>query len=398
MTKKHLHAKPLRIGFLINPDAGAGGPAGHKGSDRDISKQAIQEGRIARRAPGRARQFVEALPENLKCTFVLVNGAMGSDAFIANDPSSPPTQSLCYLPDVIPEQTRREHTIAVSTCLLSANIDLLIFVGGDGTARDVCTAIGEKVPVLGVPSGVKMHSGVFAVSPLCAAKVLSLLVAGELVSLVEGEVRDIDESAFEQGLVKSRYFGVMWVPDELRYVQNVKQGGVEVDALVLDDIAAEIGERLADAGDSTLTIFAPGSTTLHVQHALGYTGTLLGVDVVLAGSLIAQDVDARQLDSLVSGHSGPVVIVLTAIGGQGHIIGRGNQQISTQVLKRVGRANVWVVATKKKLQALQARPLLMDSNDPELDEAWQGIIPVITGYRDQVLYRLGFGNMNEAST
>ncbi len=388
--KTELPRKLLTVGFLVNPIAGAGGPAAHKGSDLAITKESVAAGDLTLRAPERAKQFLSALDENNQFELVSAPGVMGADYL-------PECSRLQYrvLSSELSSSTSDGDTKKIVTLLMQAHVDLIVFVGGDGTARDVCSVLEsndkqQTFPVLGVPSGVKMHSGVFAITPSAAAAVLNEVVSGALVSLVEQEVRDIDEQALQKNVVKSRYYGAMLVPDEVRYIQAVKSGGVEVDELVLADIAAEVAERIEDCdGDTTLIIFATGSTTQFIQQEMHCPGTLLGVDVFKSGHLIAEDVTAVELEALVSDHEGNVIIVLTAIGGQGHILGRGNQQLSPKVLRRVGRDNLWIVMTKTKLEALEKRPLLMDSNDPALDAQWQGLIPVITGYHDQVLYRLG---------
>lgn len=382
----------LKVGFLVNPIAGAGGPAAHKGSDLVDTRRALLAGEIQQRSPSRALQFLQALDELVECSFVTAPGEMGADVLKQVRPSA----YSCVDID-LPCETSEKDTQEIVELMLQASIDILVFVGGDGTARDVCSVVsdeektgGKQIPVLGVPSGVKMHSGVFAITPTAAACVLNEVFSGKIVSLIEQEVRDIDEAALQKGRVKSRYYGSMWVPDEVRFIQSVKSGGVEVDELVLADISEEIGERLEDEDNQdALIIFATGSTTQFIQQELGFPGSLIGVDVVRAGALIAVDVSASQLESIVSGFAGRIIIVLTAIGGQGHILGRGNQQLTPEVLRRVGRENLWLVMTKAKLEALDGRPLLIDSNDPELDRLWQGLVPVVTGYHDQVLYRLG---------
>ncbi len=382
MTKQFKQA-PLKIGFIVNPIAGAGGPAGHKGSDLECTRDAIASGDIERRSPGRAQQFLQNLSVIEKIVFVSAPGIMGAD-YLNGTPNSQ-FEEVEYK---LNTESTPEDTKAVLRLMKTKHVDLVLFVGGDGTARDVCSVLKTDIPVLGIPSGVKMHSGVFALTPLAAAKVVDELVEGSLVSLMESEVRDIDEEALQKSVVKSRYFGSMLIPEELHYVQSVKSGGVEVDDLVLADIAAEVQERIEDLPNETLVVFGTGSTTQFIQQELGCPGTLLGVDVVCQNNLIAADVDSLELTKRVSAHKGRVVIILTAIGGQGHIIGRGNSQLVPDVLKCVGRENIWVVATKSKIQQLNGRPLLIDSNDSALDEHWCGVIPVITGYHDQVLYRL----------
>ncbi len=382
---KTFTSQPLCIGFFVNPFAGAGGPAGHKGSDLAQTREALIRGELTARAPERAQQFLQALSANSACRFITPRGVMGEDLLAAHSP-----YPFTCLPRDIPDTCSAQDTRLIVEDMLAHQVDMIVFVGGDGTARDVCVANTETTPVLGVPSGVKMHSGVFAITPTAAAVVLNAVLAGELVSLSEQEVRDIDEQALQTGRVASRYFGSQWVPHELQYIQSVKSGGAEVDELVLADIAAEIEERLREQENhDALVVFATGSTAQFIQQELGCEGTLLGVDVMRSGELIAQDVSAKELEALLTTHEGKVVLIVTAIGGQGHVFGRGNQQLSPAVLRRIGRENVWLVMTKTKLQGLHGRPLLMDSNDPDLDNAWQGLIPVITGYRDHALYRLG---------
>lgn len=377
----------LKIGFIVNPYAGLGGPAALKGSDSAAAKALYSQAGSEARAIVRAQQFLQALRGADQCEFITLAGAMGGDYCAA----MPVVTRL--LPSPNAPITSAQDTQAATGKLMAEGIDILVFVGGDGTARDICSVISTTVPVLGVPSGVKMHSGVFALTPQAAAQVIDELLRGNIVSLIEKDVRDIDEEAFQQGVVKSRYFGAMRVPDQIRYMQSVKHGGVEVDELVLADIAAEIAERLALAENrEAMVIFGTGSTTAFIQHELGYQATLLGVDLLHRSKLIASDIDAATLETTLAAFGGKVILILTAIGGQGHIIGRGNQQLSPTVLRRVGQHNIWIVATKTKLKSLQQRPLIIDSNDAALDSAWRGAMPVITGYRDEVLYRVGIAD------
>lgn len=382
--------KQLRIGFFANPYAGLGGPQALKGSDELAKNLSQQSASFESRSFQRAAQFFTALQEINDIEWVCERGAMG----LAGLRNALPAQTFDTLKVSTIDQefvlpTKADDSRALCRALSEAHIDLLLFVGGDGTARDVCVSVAKELPVLGIPAGVKMHSGVFAISPSAAAEVVRAMALGELVSVANEQVRDIDETAFQQGIVRSRHFGEMLVPQALQFVQSVKQGGVEVDELVLLDIAHEIEERIADAQDNTLFIFAPGSTTHFIQQHLQMDGTLLGIDVSDGHTLLDKDVSAERLQQMLEQHSGPVILILTAIGGQGHILGRGNQQLTPNILRRIGRENLWVVATKAKLLGLASRPLICDSNDAALDAAWQGLIPVITGFHDTVLYRVG---------
>lgn len=279
-----------------------------------------------------------------------------------------------------------DDTRLAARTLLQRGVDLILFAGGDGTARDIFDAIGKAVPVLGIPAGVKMHSGVFAVSPEAAGELLVQLVAGGLVGLTPREVRDIDEEAFRHDVVRSRFYGELLVPGEGRYLQHTKVGGRESPDLVADDIADWLVENM-EPGRTYL--IGPGSTTAAIMTRLQLPNTLLGVDVIRDGTLLAADVDEDTLLAQLHQAPGESTIVVTVIGGQGNLFGRGNQQFSPAVIRRVGPENILIVAAKSKIAALQGRPLLVDTNDPQLDAELCGWRTVVTGYDDRILYRVG---------
>jgi predicted polyphosphate/ATP-dependent NAD kinase len=266
---------------------------------------------------------------------------------------------------------------------------MILFAGGDGTARNICAAVDDSIPVLGVPAGCKIHSGVYAITPKAAGRVVDMLVKGELVTLGEADVMDIDEEAFRQGTVKAKRYGEMQVPSELRYVQSVKNGGKESDELVLADIAAFV---ISEMEDDEQYIMGSGSTVAAVMEELGLENTLLGVDLICDHELIGQDMIAADL--LAAAEKMPTKLVITLIGGQGHIFGRGNQQLSPALIRKIGKENIMVIATKTKLQALNGRPLIADTGDEALDEELSGYIKVITGYNDHVMYAVGHEELN----
>jgi predicted polyphosphate/ATP-dependent NAD kinase len=121
--------------------------------------------------------------------------------------------------------------------------------------------------------------------------------------------------------------------------------------------------------------------------ALGLAKTVLGVDAVRAGELVARDVDEATILALLDGTRATVVV--TPIGGQGFVFGRGNQQLSAEVLGRVGRRGVVVVATESKLAALGGRPLLVDTGDDAVDSMLAGYVRIVTGYNREVVYPVG---------
>ena len=370
--------KKFKLGLVINPIAGIGGSVALKGSDgTGIAEQAIALGATAK-SNARASLALEILlPYKENIIIYTASGDMGEHT----------AQGLGFNMQVVHvvenNITTELDTEQAVTALITKDIDLLLFAGGDGTARNVCHIVADKFPVLGIPAGCKIHSGVYAITPKAAGRVVELMVTNQLVSLTDADVMDIDESLFRQGIVKAKRFGEMQVPSELRYIQAVKSGGVESDELVLQDIAADVIAKM----DDELFIIGSGSTTAFVMEELALKNTLLGVDAISEQALIASDLTEPQLWQLIQPYvQGKVKLLITLIGGQGHIFGRGNQQLSPRVIRAIGKENIIIIATKAKLNALQARPLITDTGDSELDMVLSGYLAVITGYNDQVLY------------
>ena len=368
---------PFRLGLIINPLAGLGGSVALKGSD-GMAAEALARGAV----PMAGQRTHVALQQllSLKNQFNVVTAAGDMGADVCQQLGL--NYQVCYVPPTYP--TVAADTEQAALAIAAQGVDLL-FAGGDGTARNLCSVLADKTTVLGVPAGCKIHSGVYAISPQAAGKLLQRLISGELVTLAEAPVMDIDETAFRDGVVKARRYGEMRIPSELRYVQSVKAAGKESEELVLDDLAAYVASLMED---NIRYVMGSGSTVAAVMTELGLPNTLLGVDVVENGELIASDVTATELLELVTGY--PSKLVITLIGGQGHVFGRGNQQLSPAVIKAIGRENMILLATKTKLQQLNGRPLLSDTGDQALDKALHGLLNVLTGYNDYVIYRLGY--------
>lgn len=369
----------LKLGLIVNPMAGIGGPVGLKGSDgSQIVAEALARGAVQRAADraGEALQYLRPWADHIE--LFCYGGAMGETAIRAADLS-------CQVVATPQTPSSAEDTIAAARTLAALGVDLIVFAGGDGTARDMVTAIGGTVPVLGVPAGVKMHSGVYAVSPQAAGELLVRLVQGGLVDIGLCEVRDIDEQAFREGRVKTRFYGELRVPREGGFLQQVKSSGREVEALVIQDIGAELVESMEPGA---LYLVGPGSTPSGFMHELGLENTLLGVDAVCDGELLASDIGEPQILDLLDRHT-KAYIVVTAIGGQGHVFGRGNQQLSAAVIRRVGIDHLVFVASKTKIAELGGRPLLADTGDAGLDQQLTGYHTVITGYHDAIVYPIG---------
>jgi predicted polyphosphate/ATP-dependent NAD kinase len=382
--------KKFKLGLIINPIAGIGGSVALKGSD-GMAMHALALG-AEPKANARAALSLEILlPYKDNLVIYTANNLMGENC----------ARELGFQVEVQyqtqDEQTRSEDSELAAKALLASNVDIILFAGGDGTARDIANVVAsdsdyQKVPVLGIPAGCKIHSGVYAVTPKAAGRIIEMMVTKELVTLTTGDVMDIDESLFRQGIVKAKRYSEMKIPSELRYVQAVKSGGKESDELVLQDIAANVIEEMADHADRQF-IIGSGSTTAFLMSELDLNNTLLGVDIVSEQSLIDSDVTEAELYNAIIGYQGLSKLVITLIGGQGHVFGRGNQQLSPRVIRTIlaqpgGSDNIIILATKAKLEALANKPLISDTGDSELDQELSGFMAITTGYKDQVLYPL----------
>jgi predicted polyphosphate/ATP-dependent NAD kinase len=303
---------------------------------------------------------------------------MGADVLLKAGIQS---EAISVQPVSLPEQTEAEQTLNFVEWAKTQAIDLMVFAGGDGTARLLFDGLGTEIPVLGIPAGVKIHSGVYAVTPHAAGDVLAGLLNGDITELHVEEVRDIDEEAFRNGKVQARYYGEMRVPVSGEFMQHVKVGGIEDPSLVLNDIADWFAENI----DPDVCYFiGSGKSTSVLMETLGLPNTLLGIDAVYRGQVVKTDCAEADILSLMKTHS--CKFVLSIIGGQGHIFGRGNAQISPAVLRQLRKEDFMIIGTKAKLKTLGGRPLLVDTSDPKLDQAWAGLLEIVTGYNDHVVY------------
>ncbi len=375
-----------KLGLVVNPIAGMGGKVGLKGTDgADALRQALTLGA----QPNAHRRAVEALAIIAKAmqgiTLVTCAGAMGEDA--ARECGISPAL-VGGAPKDKSKTTAADTRHAIAE-MQRIGVDLLLFAGGDGTARDICDALqsnavhSERLPALGIPAGVKMHSGVFALTPRRAGELALRFLDGGVSGVIDAEVMDIDEDAFRMNSVAATLYGYLSVPQDSDTVQFTKSGTTADEQEALAAIARQV---IADMVNDTLYIIGPGTTTKAVTDALAVSSALLGVDAVLNGRLLAAD--ATESDLLRLTERRRAKIVVTAIGGQGYIIGRGNQQISPRLIRRIGRDNIIVAATRSKLQQLIGRPLLVDTGDSALDEEMSGYIKVITGFREFHTYKV----------
>lgn len=370
----------FRLGLIVNPVAGMGGRVGLKGTDGAECLARARELGAMPLAPVRAGQALRVLLSatdefSLHTCFGLMGETAAADAGLPFR-----TIGLSFGTETGPNDTK-----AAARMMADLGVDLLLFAGGDGTARDIAEAIGERVLCLGIPAGVKIHSAVFATTPLHAGELTLSLIRGRRAAKRLAEVMDIDEEAFRRGEVRSRLFGYLPVPGDKRRLQGLKAGSPKSETALQKAIAADLMEEMDPAA---LVLIGPGSTTRELKKMLGFEGTLLGVDAVKGGRLVAEDCTEKRLLELIALESaGNVRIVVTPIGGQGFLFGRGNQQFSPEVLRRVGRKGVRIASAPGKLAALGGRPLKVDTGDMELDSELAGYYRVVTGYRESVMVR-----------
>ena len=419
-----------RVGLLINPLAGIGGPSGNKGSDDTAIRARALSGKIALTIQARLARFFNRLktlsleqakaPEcDLACepkaiTFFQASGAMSADHHLPwlteSCNSSKEHGEYSWRFEVLyntPEQSSARDTQALIAALGAQRIDLLIFAGGDGTARDIYSAMrtdsdslnkgaaGSIPCVLGLPSGVKMHSGVFATSPEAAAEMLFQFASGSLSTLSEREVRDLNEADYRREQIRPATYGFLPTLIGETFSQAEKQSPLYDVRQEQADIAAEVVQRLEDESfqDASLIVLAgPGSSCKSCLAELGLEGSLLGVDVLTktpekGWQCLASDLDQRALHHFIDRNT-RLIVLISPTGGQGFLFGRGNQQIDAKLLSRVRSTDLWIIATQEKLLRMEGRPLLIDLDDQAVGARFTGSRPVITGYQRETLVKV----------
>ncbi len=368
-----------KIGLIVNPVAGIGGKVGLKGSDgEETQKKAMCLG-AQPESNNKAKIALEQLkPVKDGLEILTYPSDMGGN--IANECGF----QTAVLGRIREGHTKPEDTVTAAREILRAGAEIILFAGGDGTARNILDAVGGSVPVLGIPAGCKIHSAVYALNPRRAGELVKKLVLGGITDFREAEVIDIDEELFRQDRVQARLYGYLKVPNERSFVQNMKSGrGVSESAAaeMMAGFVADIMEK------DTLYIVGPGSTTRAIMDKLGLKNTLLGVDLVYNRRVIANDATEKTLLDALDQYPKARIIV-TVIGGQGYVFGRGNQQISARVIRRVGRDNITIVATKEKMLSLFGQSLYADTGDEEVNAAICGYYKVVTGYEDHVMFKM----------
>ncbi len=353
----------LKVGFLINPIAGMGGRVGLKGTD-NVVEEAIKRGATEVALP-RARKFLQTLNSlNSKIYFLVPSGKMGEEV----------VKDFEFGYRVIyptPESTTAQDTRSVCEIFLREKVDMIIFAGGDGTARDVVSIVHRHIPVLGIPAGVKMYSSVFAVTPEKGAYIVDSCTR-EQCNFIDSEVLDIDEESYRKNKLSIKLFGYAKTPTIRDFVQSSKSEYTGEDEELSKE---EIGEYVVDNMEKdVLYIIGAGTTTAKIAEKMGCPKTLLGVDAYYNGKTVALDLDERGILNLLEIYPRAKLIV-TLIGSQGFVFGRGNQQISERVLRKIGKENVIIIATPTKLTGIKKLRIDIENGD-----FMRGYYRILQGY------------------
>ncbi|MFX0187847.1 MAG: ATP-NAD kinase family protein [Candidatus Hodarchaeota archaeon] len=357
-----------KIGLIINPIAGMGGSVGLKGTDGHIYKKALQMG-AKPITPQRTITLINHIKNKENLWLFVAPGRMGVD--IVKD------QGLKFeVIGKIGDETSAADTKRIAKKMLEENIELLIFCGGDGTARDIFDAIELKIPVIAIPSGVKMFSSVFAINPRSAAEMLDAFING--TDTLEKEVLDINEDSFRNGILDSKLYGFLKVPKVQNLLQSGKQSSKTGKSVEENktDIAKFIIENMKK---DRLYLLGPGTTVKSISDELNVSKALLGIDAIFNNHLVGKDINENGILELLNKYPNTEIIV-SPIGGQGFIFGRGNKQFTPKVIKKVREENIKVIATEDKMKGLNC--LRVDTGDIEIDNLLKGYVKVITGYNE----------------
>ena len=376
----------MLVGLVVNPIAGMGGRVGLKGTDGEATLAEARRRGAEPPAPARVRAFLGRLGEGVaRVQWLTAAGPMGED-LLGEAGATGKAVEVVHRPTSA--ATTPEDTRAACAAFLARGASAIVFCGGDGTARDVQAAVGSRCPVLGVPAGVKMYSGVFALSPEAAAEVLLLRLAGEAEE-GEGEVADVDEEAYRDGRLAVRLHGIVRVVRAPLLVQAMKSATVLSEESDYQEAIAKYVVELLREREGTLAVLGAGTTVEAVARALGIAKTPLGVDVVdvAKGTVVATDASEAGLLEALGRHRGPALVVVSPIGAQGFVLGRGTQQISPAVIEAAGGPeSVLVVGTPHKLLGMSV--LRVDTGDAGLDARFSGWRRVIVGYHEMRMVRV----------
>ena len=388
-----------RIGIIVNPDAGLGGRLALKGSD-GMAEIARAKGAEDRAGP-RMYEAFEHLFSIIELSLVpwdnvhwlLPKGRMG-DSWI---PEKMKINGKWTNISDTPNATTAEDTINVVNSMIEQNVEIILYAGGDGTTRDIIGALenidSASTPILGIPAGVKMHSGSFAASPRAAAEAFAAWFSGDLL-IAQTEVMDLDETLYREGEWVVKMYAEAMSPGSPRWMQGSKQRIERVSEVeILESLGDHLRETIEDDPE-LLVIWGSGGTLRTLGESIGFTITVLGIDVTLGNENIGTDLDENQLINTINEHkdrfkdNARTLTLLSPMGGQGFLIGRGNLQLSPTVIRSIGIENILAIVTPAKLATLNT--LRIDTGDINLDQQFQEkkYMKALQGYRTTRLIRI----------
>lgn len=367
-----------KIGLIVNPIAGMGGSVGLKGTDgEEILALAIERGAKAH-VQDKVMQTLRDLNDyHGKIFFYTGSGDLGEKILINQQW---PFEISYNSPRT--DKTTAEDTIAAAKSFVKEGVDLVVFAGGDGTARNIYEALGENVPSLGIPAGVKIHSPVFALSPKLAGQII-IHYLFQNGGLIKREVLDIDEDSYRIGRPITKLYGALTVPLEKKNMQNRKAPSPLSDGAVQQAIAAFLLDTMSN---DYYYLIGAGSTTSALKDLLHYKSSTLGIDLIYQRKALATDLSEKEILTHIAGKKSKLII--TPVGGQGFLFGRGNQQLSAKVLDLIGKENIIIVASETKIAGLQSKELTFYTGDDDIDQKLQGYYPVITGYGTKIMLKV----------
>ncbi|KKN02686.1 hypothetical protein LCGC14_1115240 [marine sediment metagenome] len=359
-----------KIGLIVNPIAGMGGSVGLKGTDGTIFRKALQMG--ARPvSPNIINQLLSDIKNREKIFFLVAPGKMGED-YLQNRGFE------FRVIGTIGEDTTAEDTKRIAKKMIENGIELLIFCGGDGTARDIYDAIKLERPVVAIPAGVKMFSSIFAINPKAGAQIIDKFLEGE-VETHEKEVLDIDEELVRKDILATELYGYLKVPKIIKLIQSGKNGSNL--GRTVEENKHEIAEFIIENMRAyVLYLLGPGTTVKTITDNLKLPKTLLGIDAIYDGKLIGKDLNEKNILELLRNYPDTEIIISPV---QGFIFGRGNKQFTPRILKIIGKKNIIIIATEEKIRALDC--LRVDTGDFEIDQRFMGFGKVIIGYKKELI-------------
>ena len=372
---KNNHKQKKKIGLIVNPIAGMGGTVGLKGTDGEIFREAEKMG-AKPVTPIRASELLVNIRNKKQIALYVAPGKMGAEI----------VKNLGFDFKIVGEidpETTAEDTKRIAKQMLEQNIDLLIFCGGDGTARDIFDSIGLDKPVVALPAGVKMFSSIFAINPRAAAEIVDKFIEGK-IETQEKEVLDIDEELFRRDILQAKLYGYLKVPKIMSLIQAGKTGSGS--GRTIEENKQEIAQFIIEnMRDDILYLLGPGTTIKTITDQLHLPKTLLGIDGIYNKEIVGKDLNEKGILELMDKFE-KVEIIISPIGGQGFIFGRGNKQITPKILQKVGKNNIKIIATREKMRELNV--LRVDTGDLEIDNMFKGFGKVITGYKEELIVKI----------